>query len=363
MADVLVIGGGIVGLLSALELTARQFSVTLIDAPDAVKPASWAGGGILSPLYAWRYSSAMNRLTVDAPSRYDEILCQLGESQPLVHKGGLWVEVSAGEMSRAKEWADAWGVSCKQASGASVMAAGLPSEGLYFPSVGNIHNPGLLKLLRDHLNRHGVQFENAVIERLRPEPSGGTVYACDGRRWSSGRILLSAGYASSGLLESLGITLPLFPAKGEMLRYQTVMDSVPAVMLTEAGYLIPRNDGSVLVGSTLRMGDSSQCPTVAGRYQLEALAERLCPSLAKIKPANHWAGVRPGSDRDHPYLGGVPGYNGIYAATGHYRNGLVAAPASARLIAQMMCGEAPFIDPEPYSLPSSSLSRPSFLSR
>ena len=74
MSDVLVVGGGIVGLLSAMELTTRQRSVTIIDFPVVSPSASWAGGGILAPLYPWRYSDAMTRLTIDSLSRFDSIL-------------------------------------------------------------------------------------------------------------------------------------------------------------------------------------------------------------------------------------------------------------------------------------------------
>ena len=94
MSDVLVVGGGIVGLLGALELTRRGRAVTIIDAPAQYPPASWAGGGILSPLYAWRYSDAMTRLSVDAFSRYQQILgecdaARIPGCEALLHSGCL----------------------------------------------------------------------------------------------------------------------------------------------------------------------------------------------------------------------------------------------------------------------------------
>jgi len=361
MSDVLVVGGGIVGLLGALELTRRGRTVTIIDAPAQYPPASWAGGGILSPLYAWRYSDAMTRLSLNAFSRYQQILDESNAAgipgcEALLHSGGLWVETSGDDAVRARQWAERWQVLVQAMPASERMPESAVGAGLLFPSLGNIRNPGLLKVLRTHLQRLGVRFESAMVSRIVPGAVGGQVLAADGRQWQGDTVVISAGHAAAELLRSIHFAMPLFPAKGEMLLYRVKPGQVPGVMLTERGYLIPRQDGSVLVGSTLRKGDDTTYPTVAGRYQLERLATRLWPELASCSPAFHWAGVRPGCERDIPFIGLVPGTNGVFAAVGHYRNGLVAAPASAELLAQLITGEQPFTDPKPYSLSSASSS-------
>ncbi|MEP4373215.1 MAG: FAD-dependent oxidoreductase, partial [Alloalcanivorax venustensis] len=164
------------------------------------------------------------------------------------------------------------------------------------------------------------------------------------------RVLRCAGAWTSALLAPLGVRLPLFPAKGEMLLYRLPPGRVPTIVLTDEGYLIPRADGAVLAGSTLNPGDATTHPTVTGRWALQAMAASLLPELASVTPSHHWAGVRPGSDRDWPYLGPVPGTSGVFAAAGLHRNGLVAAPASAELLVRLMCGETPSLDPADYSL-------------
>ncbi|MZR61364.1 FAD-binding oxidoreductase [Alcanivorax sp. DP30] len=367
MSDVLVVGGGIVGLLSALELTQRQRSVVVIDAPDAFPPASWAGGGILTPLFSWRYSDAMTRLAVDALPRFERLLKRLDpcgdSSRTLLNRGGVWVSAREKEIDEALAWAERWQVAAERRSAGSLMTDFNAEAGVFFPAQGNIRNPGLLKLLRHELQRRGVRFEFAHVVDVQRCSKGVQVCAKDGRRWLSSQVLLSSGVGMQSLLEKLGVSLPLFPAKGEMLLYKLEPGQVPAVMLTEEGYLIPRNDGAVLVGSTLRKGDASFYPTVQGRYRLEAIAKALWPSLSRYKPSFHWAGVRPGCERDFPFLGPLPGLQGVFAAAGHYRNGLVSAPASAELLAQMMCGDVPFTDPDVYSVPASSRSNSSFFNR
>jgi len=354
MADVLVVGGGIVGLLSALDLSDRGLDVTVIDVAGSRPPASWAGGGILSPLFAWRYPDPMNRLTHDASARYRALVDRLqgcaGLQPSDLHDSGLWVSASEGERATARRWASAWGLPCDEQSLGRRMPAAPDRDGLWFPDIGNLRNPRMLKALRAVLRGRSVRFVEATVTALRPRWEGGELMLDTGETLAAPRVLISAGAWSAALLAPLGVSLPLFPAKGEMLLYRLAPGRVPSIVLTEQGYLIPRADGAVLAGSTLKVGDASTHPTVTGRWALQSMAESLLPELAAVKPACHWAGVRPGSDRDWPYLGPVPGTRGVFAAVGMHRNGLVAAPASAELLVQLMCGEVPSLPASDYSL-------------
>ncbi|MBL4713773.1 MAG: FAD-dependent oxidoreductase [Alcanivorax sp.] len=358
MADVLVVGGGIVGLLSALNLSDRGLSVTVIDAGGQRPPASWAGGGILSPLFAWRYPDAMNRLTHDATARYrglvDRLRGKAGLRASDLNESGLWAAADGDERRNALRWASAWGVSCQEAPLSRYLSEAPEREGLWFPAIGNLRNPRLLKALRVALVAQGVKFVNAAVDAVRPGAVGAELTLSRGDSLSAPRVLICAGAWTPALLAPLGVRLPLFPAKGEMLLYRLPPGRVRSIVLTDEGYLIPRADGAVLAGSTLKAGDASSYPTVTGRWALQAMAASLLPELAAVTPSHHWAGVRPGSDRDWPYLGPVPGTRGVFAAAGLHRNGLVAAPASAELLVALMCGETPPLDPADYSLSGAS---------
>lgn len=365
MREVVIVGGGIVGLLSAFELTKREIPVIVIDESGG-RQASWAGGGILSPLYAWRYSDAMNRLTFDAMQRYVALFGELvGSSLDWsdLHRGGLWAHVGSEEFAKMKDWAARWGVSYEVLSGKELLPSFPFAEGILFPDLGSVRNPRLLKALRNYLVSRGVSFIRDKVVSLIPKQKGVILETRDRRVVDARSLVISAGVGSNKMLSMLGVSLPMFPVKGEMLLYQLPPGKVPAIMLTESGYLIPRSDGAILVGSTLAQGDASTYPTVSGRYQLEAVAAKLLPELSGLKPLYHWAGVRPGSALDHPYIGPVPGLAGVFVASGHYRNGLVSAPATAEILAQMVCGEKPFTDPSAYSLSPVSRSRSSFFSR
>ncbi|MEA3251896.1 MAG: FAD-dependent oxidoreductase [Pseudomonadota bacterium] len=354
MADVLVVGGGIVGLLSALNLSDRGLSVTVIDAGGQRPPASWAGGGILSPLFAWRYPDPMNRLSHDATARYRALVDRLQGKAGLrasdLHDSGLWAAVDGDERRQALSWASAWGLSCQEAPLSRHLSTAPERHGVWFPDIGNLRNPRLLKALRATLVGQGVTFVNAAVNAVRPAARGAELTLSRGGTLSAPRVLLCAGAWTPALLAPLGVRLPLFPAKGEMLLYRLPPGRVPTIVLTDQGYLIPRTDGAVLAGSTLNPGDATTYPTVTGRWALQAMAASLLPELASVTPSHHWAGVRPGSDRDWPYLGSVPGTRGVFAAAGLHRNGLVAAPASAELLVRLVCGETPSLNSGDYSL-------------
>src|SRR5690606_33815562 len=121
---------------------------------------------------------------------------------------------------------------------------------------------------------------------------------------------------SASLLATLGLTLPMLPVKGEMLRFPASVPAPPCVVLREEGYVIPRQDGSMLVGSTMLPGCHDQRPSPEAYGQLIEAAARIWAPLAGVTPVAHWAGLGPGSDHPVPWLSEVPGYDGLFVATG-----------------------------------------------
>ena len=354
-----IVGAGIIGQLTALALHDRgQTDITLLEDRHAFPPASWAGGGILSPLFPWRYSAHLNRLCRQATQSYRGLVNRLEQAGRLapgsLHLSGMWMQVPDQQKPRVRQWlADSdlpfeW--QQRQWSGAD-------HDGVFCPSLGSIRNPRLLKGLRGYLLSKGVRFEAGRVRSIVPGGGVNEVHTLNDR-FAAEVVVLAAGAGMSSLVPEIE---GMFPAKGEMLLYSLGRHAPEEIILTERGYAIPRADGATLFGSTLRVGDDTHYPTVAGRSQLEALAHMLVPATRQMSPSHHWAGVRPGSRRDYPLIGEYG--PGLYLSTGHYRNGLVAAPASAELLASLIVGDVPPLDPTPYSPLSSSRSSSSFLRR
>ena len=134
-----------------------------------------------------------------------------------------------------------------------------------------------------------------------------------------------------------------------MILYKCAEDFLPSMVLAKGRYAIPRRDGHILIGSTLEYAGFDKTPTQDAFESLKASAEELLPALKGAEVVGHWAGLRPGSAEGIPYIGEVPSHPGLWLNCGHYRNGLVLAPASCQLLADLMLGREPIVDPAPYA--------------
>lgn len=354
-----IIGAGIVGQLTALEFLDRGWPPGIILESSA-PAASLAGGGILSPMFPWRYTRELNVLAEPGCEAYAALVDRLSSERCLdgaeFYRSGIWMELQPEEallFSRWQEYTSQEYVIEKR------MVSGTLRSGVSFPLLGSISSPDIMSGLRQYLTACGVRFLKGEVINWLPEDECVKVCLREGTSLACKTLVVAAG---AGARQLLPTPMKQFPAKGEMLMYRLGDEAPKELLLCREGYVIPRSNGDTVVGSTLRRDDDSSCPTVAGRFQLEQMAEALLPQCRGRKPDLHWAGIRPGLDRDYPYIGSVPGERDVFAAVGHYRNGLVCAPATARLLADVIFGNRGLLEAGDYSL-SSSRSSSSFLSR
>lgn len=357
MQQVVVIGGGVMGCLTALELLERGKQVCLIERGSTGQEASWAGGGIVTPLYPWRYSQPISALAEWSQAYYPQLCRNLHEQtgiDPEFSECGLiWLDHA--EQGAALEWA---GEQRKPITAVNsdfiyqqvpALAPGF-TEGMWHPQLANVRNPRLMAALKARL----LQFasfslrENTEVSGLKVE--GGTVKGvvhASGEQ-AADAVVLAAGAWSGDWLGALGMELAVTPVKGQMLLYKAAPGWLPSMVLHESRYAIPRRDGHILIGSTLEHAGYDTRTTSQALDSLRASAHGLLPALSDMQPVAQWAGLRPGSPDDIPFIGAVPGLEGLWLNTGHYRNGLVLAPASCRLLADLMIGRTPAISAEPY---------------
>ena len=162
------------------------------------------------------------------------------------------------------------------------------------------------------------------------------------------RVVIAGGAWSALLLETIGVTLPVRPVRGQMILYRAAPKVVQRIVLSQDRYVVPRRDGRILVGSTLEETGFDKSTTRSAMLELEAEARRLIPALTDYTIEHHWAGLRPGSPHGIPYIMQHPQIEGLFINTGHFRNGVVLGPASARLLADILLGRQPIVDPAPY---------------
>ncbi len=356
--QVVIVGGGVIGLLTAFNLAAEVDQVIVCDKDGLGGESSWAGGGIVSPLYPWRYSPAVTALAHWSQDFYPQLGDRLHAStgiDPQVHVTGLyWLDLD--DEAEALAWAEREGRPLSKVAVSKAYAA-VPVLGpgfenaVYMAGVANVRNPRLLKSLKAALQA----LPNVTLK----EHCAITGFIRDGERIAgvetvegaitADEVVLTAGAWSGDLLRPLGFELPVEPVKGQMILFKCAEDFLPSMVLAKGRYAIPRRDGHILVGSTLEYAGYDKTPTDEALQSLRASAIELIPDLADAELVGHWAGLRPGSPEGVPYIGRVPGCDGLWLNCGHYRNGLVLAPASCQLFSDLLSGRAPIIDPAPYA--------------
>lgn len=355
---VVIVGGGVIGLLTAFNLATRAQKVVLLDRSGVGQESSWAGGGIVSPLYPWRYSPAVTALAHWSQDFYPQLAKRLLDAtgiDPEVHQTGLyWLDLE--DEQAALAWATRMNRPLRSVDISSVYDAvpvlgGGYSRAIHMPDIANVRNPRLIKSLKTallampHVTIHEQCEVNGFVR------DGDRVV---GVRTSAGemlgdKVVLAAGAWSGDLLRSLGMALPVEPVKGQMILYKCAADFLPSMILAKGRYAIPRQDGHILIGSTLEYAGYDKTPTDNALESLKASAVELIPSLADAEVVGHWAGLRPGSPDGIPFIGPVPKHDGLWLNCGHFRNGLVLAPASCQLLTDLLLDEAPIIDPAPYA--------------
>jgi glycine oxidase len=222
---------------------------------------------------------------------------------------------------------------------------------LWLPEVAQIRNPRLIRALRADLQRRGVALseQTAVfgIERRADRISG---VRTDSGIFGADAVVVAAGAWSARVLQAIEIRIGVSPVRGQMLLYSSTPGTIRHILLAADHYVIPRRDGRVLAGSTVEEVGFNKQTTPDARNELRLAAESLVPKLACCKIERHWSGLRPGSAHEIPYICAVPGIQGLYLNTGHFRNGLLLAPASARLMADLILGRCSEFDTNPYAL-------------
>lgn len=358
MNSIHVIGGGLIGMVSARELALAGASVTLLEKGELGRESSWAGGGILSPLHPWRYPEAVTALAQWSQARYqaltDELKANTGIDPEWTRSGLLWLDTA--EKEEALAWAKPRGYGLQLLKGDAVTTCeptvgDFSKEALWLPEVAQVRNPRLLQAMRAELLRLGVRVREGMEVRG-IEVEGGTL---KGLSTSQGaiaceRALVAGGAWTGALLKPTGIEIPVKPVRGQMLLFKGPAGFLSRMVMRGDRYVIPRRDGRILVGSTLEDVGFEKATTQAALDDLHAAARSIIPALAEFPIEKQWAGLRPGSPSGIPYIGEHPGARGLFVNAGQFRNGVVLGLASCRLAADLMLGRAPCVDPRPYSL-------------
>jgi len=354
--DVIVVGAGVVGLLSALELTRAGFSVTLVERGLTGREASRAAAGILSTLFPWRSPKPLALLSRWSQSSYamlaDDVRRASGIDPEWTPSGLLCFDLK--DRDAALAWAQSTGraidfLEAHEVRRQEPALADHARPAIFLPGIAHIHISRFLRALREALLNSGVPIKEETAVTGLMERSGRIA----GVRTESGElpaehVVIAAGAWSGGLAEMAGVRLPVEPVRGQIIQFRGPPGLLSRVLCEGEHYLLARRSGDILVGSTREHVGFDRGITTEARDELVKVAEELLPVLKGATPARQWSGVRPGSPEGVPYIGAHPKHAGLWFNTGHYANGITLAPGSARLLADLMSGRPPILDPTPY---------------
>lgn len=359
MKDAIIVGGGILGMLTARALHAAGMKVMLIDQGELGKESTWAGGGILSPLYPWRYPDAVSRLTQHSLQHYPALCAALQEATGIdpqwIPSGLLMTEVD--ELIRAQAWAQTWGYDLQPLHSVAQMQACEPQlattfqHGMFMPAIGQVRNPRIADALRTSLRLLPIEIaEHYPVTDLKTANGRVTGVQLGNDVFTANTVILTTG-AWTGLFPDMqALKVDIRPVQGQMILFRGPKGLLKRIVLHEGRYLIPRQDGRILCGSTLEMRGFDKRTTAEGLEALRATAYAIMPALRDLPINHHWSGLRPGSPSGVPYIDQHPDIAGLYVNAGHYRYGVTMALASVELLTDMVLGRTPCLDPTPYRL-------------
>jgi glycine oxidase len=370
--DAVVVGGGVIGLSAAWKLATRALRVALVD-PDPCTGASWVAAGMLAPVSEVRFGEepllALNLASARRwPAFADELARSVGRPVGYRRCGTLIVAVDDDDRAWAEElfcFQRDLGLEVQWLTGRRgrdmepAVAPGVRAA-ISAPHDHQVHNRVLLGALTDAAAGAGVTVHRARALAL--EQAGGAVSGvglANGTVLRAGAVVLAAGCWSGELGGVPEGALPsVRPVKGQVLRLLG-SDRAPALTRTVRGivqgasvYLVPRDDGSVVVGATVEELGFDTTVTAGAVYELLRDARRVVPGITEAAVGESSAGLRPCAPDNAPLVGpcGAPGASGLVVATGHYRHGFLLAPLTADAVAAVVTGEEPPAEMAPFGL-------------
>lgn len=358
----LVVGGGIVGLTIVRELKrAGVKDIVLFEKGTLGKEASFAAAGMLAPQAETDKDDAFFRLCCAARDFYPqfarEILEESGVDIELDREGTLYAafgEKDESEILKRFEWQSAAGLRVERLTAEETLKLEplLSPDAigsLYFPKDWQVENRSLLKGLTTAVNSDGIKIRlNTNIKSLALEPCP-AVSTISGETIQGDVIIIATG-AWTSLIETglAAVRLPkITPVRGQMISYRTAKRAISKVIYSPRGYVVPRKNGKILAGATMEQAGFDCRVSEEGIRELSAVAEEIVPSVAELDIDDSWAGLRPRAADGLPLIGKVEGAENVYISTGHFRNGILLAPLTAKLLADSILsrGESEYMRP------------------
>jgi len=349
---VLVVGGGIIGCATALELARAGCRVTVFERATPGAEASSAAAGLLVPIDESPETS-FARLALASWRLYPDVVRDLeartGIDVEYVTRGTIYPASASRKARDVSQWADLaeFGVETLEDGEVQRREPALSPTIRHAVFVKGDHwlnNQRLVLAYAQAAASSGVELRGGDnVSRVIVEGGRARAVVTEGERIDGDAVLLAAGAWSGELMAGLGARLRIEPRRGQMIALAHVPPVITHCVHGEV-YLIPRPSGELLIGATVERAGFQRAVTAEGISSLLQSAIELVPALRDLPIARTWCGFRPWAPDSLPVLGPWPGIDGLFIATGHFRNGILLAPITARLMTDWITGGAPSLE-------------------
>lgn len=358
--EVVIVGAGIIGLASAERLLKQGIKVTLLERGLVGRESSWAGGGILSPLFPWNYADAVTRLSLYSANLFSDWTSALYTAtgiDPEYNQCGMLI-LPPYDLETALSWCSKNEMNIQQKR--SIASSSTETEAIiinhknteqviHLPNIAQIRNPRLLCALRQSVIQLGGQIiENCTVYELTIKQNKVQSLRSSCGQFEASNFIIAAGAWTKEVLGRYALDLDIRPICGQMLLFKFDTPPLQAILVKDGTYIIPRKDGHLLVGSTLEDRGFNKQITLTARKTLLHDATLIFPQLHDMPIKKHWSGLRPASPHNVPTIGQHPDLTNLYVNSGHFRYGVTMAPASAEILVNDITGTAQPFDVTPY---------------
>ena len=363
MTKSIIIGGGVIGLSVAYELSKRNHQVALFEKDQVGRKASWAGAGILLP--ASQATAIHPQEQLEARSNHlhsqwaEELQAATGIDNGYRVCGGVYLARTPGEHASLMGATEHWQ---QRKIGFEILTPQrleeiLPEveldgirDSVYIPGEAQIQNPIHMKALAAACRKNGVeiveQFDSISLEVVGHETAAIQV---DGQKLTADNFCYACGPWTQELLQPFSLDLPTIPVRGQMVLFKLPSQQFVPIINEGSRYLVPRIDGHVLAGSTIEEVGFDTTTDPDDIDELKKWAAKVASQCNEQTFVKSWAGLRPATYDGFPYLGRLGQSTNSFVATGHFKGGLHLSTASAEAMADLMCNKNPRIDLAPFS--------------
>ena len=358
-AEVIIIGGGIIGCAIAYNLAKRDVKPLLIDKASSVgTEASWAGAGILTSHASTHepYPMLCRASLALYPMLAEELRTETQIDIEFIRSGTLSIFFNQAEAAgligladrRVKRGFTAEILTAEEAWQLEPALTKSIDGAVLFPEDAQVRNPKMVTALAKGASKLGARFllGNPVTNFVKEDArvigvvvNGETLYA--------DTFVIAAGCWAGALIEQIGVPIHVEPVKGQIVLVETMPPIFQHIVDGLGIYIVPRADGRTLIGATVEYVGYDKTATVDGAKQMIDAGVAISPQLANATFVKTWTGLRPYAKKG-PILGYLPGYENVALATGHFKNGILLAPITGQLIAELLTTGEPSLSLQPF---------------